>query len=373
MRGASLVATLAIAIALPAGAGAASDAVMNVGFGPAGFAIQTQTLDGVVQSRLALPIDAIQVAPLPDGGAVFSNRNARTAGIWLMHPDGSLVHLTDDAWDGNPNAVRDGSRVVFDRYDPATETNDIYAVNGDGTGLTALTHGEGKANYYQPEFSPDGSTIAFGCVSKQINFATQFCGPQTDGGYWYHGVMLMNADGTQQRMIFRSQSWEPTWSNDGKWLAVIAMIEVHVVGGITGYPELYVVKSDGSDLFADERAERFVPTSDDPSSLGLYDLSFSPDGARVLFGAVVIPESADVLFVVDRDGDHLTRLALDGNLDARFVPPASGEGPPPTVDMTHIVVPMVAALTPRAARARIEARHLRVIGVEKRYSKLPRG
>lgn len=371
MQARLLLLAILAAVAVP-GAARGGDLVMNYS-STSGFDVQTQTLDGVVQARMSVPMLPLRPAPLPDGGAVFAGGEA-APGIWRLHPNGVLSHLTTGPWDADPSATRDGTRVVFDRFDPVSNTKDLYVVNGDGTGLRRLTNGNGAADYAEPVFSPDGSTIAYLCNATAAQWG-QNCGPQADGGAWFTGVMLMNADGTQPRLIFRGQSWDPAWSNDGQWLAVIATINVSLGGGVwTGYPELYVVKTDGSDLFADERRERYVPTSDDPASMFLGQPSFSGDGARLVFWATTLADGTQAAYVVGRDGSGLRKLTLDGFPYALFVPPMAGGGPPPFVDATHVVVPTVASLSPLSARRKLTGRHLGVIGVVKRYSaKIRRG
>ncbi len=68
----------------------------------------------------------------------------------------------------------------------------IYAVNGDGTGLTRVTTG------IDPAYSPDGSKIAF----------SRWTSPA--------GVYIANADCSNEQLLFgAAQSLSPQWSPDG--------------------------------------------------------------------------------------------------------------------------------------------------------------
>jgi TolB protein len=73
----------------------------------------------------------------------------------------------------------------------------IYTVNGDGSDLRIVTDG------IDPAFSPDGKQIAFARWSN-IN----------------PGLFVINADGTNERLIFGSPKIRsPRWSPDGKLIA----------------------------------------------------------------------------------------------------------------------------------------------------------
>jgi uncharacterized protein YraI len=79
----------------------------------------------------------------------------------------------------------------------------IYAVNPDGTGLRYLTTG------IDPALSPDGKTVAFTRWEGSANGAP--------GSLW-----VINVDGTGEHQVLGnlSQPKSPTWSPDGKEIAV---------------------------------------------------------------------------------------------------------------------------------------------------------
>jgi len=370
-----LLAAVLAAVALPARAGA-DDRIVTVDHSVStglDWYLSIQTLDGVVTGTLPLPDQPAGYQMLPDGSVVFGTASGN--GIWLEHPGEEPVQLTDGPYDTDPSATPDGSRVVFSRWAQATNTYDLYVVNGDGSGLTKVTDGQGLADYHEARFSSDGTAIAYTCQATPAAYEAGralACGPQLDGAYWYTGVLLMNPDGTDKRMIQRAQTFDLGWSPDGQWLAEVANISVDLGGGVfTGYDELYVFKTDGSDLFADEAKVRYVKLSDDPSALVPIAPTFNQDGNRIAFLGVVPAENAEFVYVVNRDGSELARLALEGG-NPEFLPAAGGGGPQPTVDATHIVVPHTEGRTLASALKTLTARHFKV-RVVKRYSKLRRG
>jgi TolB protein len=90
-------------------------------------------------------------------------------GIWVIpasDPDGVTVgdarRLTATpkgfAYDSEPQYSPDGNSIVFTRF-KNPERSAIFRINLDGTGLTQLT--SYKLNASNPDWSPDGQTIAF--------------------------------------------------------------------------------------------------------------------------------------------------------------------------------------------------------------------
>ncbi len=79
----------------------------------------------------------------------------------------------------------------------------IYAVNPDGSGLRYLTTG------IDPAISPDGQTVAFTRWQGQSNGVA--------GSLW-----LINIDGSNERQLTAgaAQAKSPTWSADGKQIAI---------------------------------------------------------------------------------------------------------------------------------------------------------
>ncbi len=102
-------------------------------------------------------------------------------------------------------------------------TFQIYTMNLDGSNLTRLTHT--LARNVNPDWSPDGKTIAF--VSDR------------DG---HSELYLMNADGTNQRRLTFDIGTvrTPHWSPDGQYLLFATTR--------AGNFDIYLIRADGSDL-----------------------------------------------------------------------------------------------------------------------------
>ena len=158
----------------------------------------------------------------------------------------------------------DGSEIAYSAHipglgkDPCPVSGDsggmcgfrIFAASSDGTGHRQL--GDPVLDARNPAYSPDGSTIAFG-------------GGDAGSG----GLYLMDADGSNARQVgniagggwgFVHQSWSP----DGTQV---------VTQDGNGYPEIWVVKADGSGA---------ANISNDPSDELIP--SYSPDGTAISYG-----------------------------------------------------------------------------------------
>jgi Tol biopolymer transport system component len=132
--------------------------------------------------------------------------------IIVGNSDGSSVVLLSS---GTYPAWSPDGRIAF------SSANDIYVMNGDGSGLTKLT--TDPSADLQPAWSPDGKKIAF--LSNR-------------GGIY--DLYVMNPDGTGVTAVTADSATEgrATWSPDGKRIAFESNR-----GGIY---EVYVMNADGS-------------------------------------------------------------------------------------------------------------------------------
>jgi len=155
---------------------------------------------------------------------------------------------------------------------------EIYAVNGDGTGLTRLTRNRDWDS--TPAWSPDGTKIAFQSLR----------GPG--------GIYVMNADGSGVRRLTTNRFDEdPDWSPDGAKLAFSRPVGKRPLD--KNY-EVFVVNVDGTGLVRLTRNGKpdFRP-------------KWSPDGARIAFDRLG-PNLG--VYVMNADGSGQTRILPGGLL-----------------------------------------------------------
>ncbi len=134
-----------------------------------------------------------------DGSHLLLMSCATGCDLDVMNADGSEMRLTHgDAagWDKG-SFSRDGTTVVFDRYDakavPATSGLYTVAVGGGAPQLIAASNvgsSAGDSSLADPAWSPDGSRIAYADYKNQQS--------QSFGG---DEIWIMNSDGTGQRRL----------------------------------------------------------------------------------------------------------------------------------------------------------------------------
>jgi Tol biopolymer transport system component len=230
----------------------------------------------------------------PDGQRIAFSRyvGSYQADIYVMNADGSGVEqLTGGHEDTAPVWSPDGKRIAFTRSDSSCSTRGcawVYVMNADGSEVKQLTDGGG------PAWSPDGRTIAFvrgggrnrparlwvmnadGSGVEQLTDGPQFRNLSTSSPAWspdgeriaflgltnnagYPAIWLMNADGTDPtRLPFTRIYSRPTFSPDGKWLA----IDRHMWRD----PGIYAVRLNGSERHrlttsVDDRAPNWSPVT----------------------------------------------------------------------------------------------------------------
>jgi hypothetical protein len=372
-----LVVLLALAASSAALGDGASDQLVVLGSSSSCVGFLAETLDGTVNGCTPQPDGVtpfnIAFSAAANGSIVFmaQDNTDPSAGdqgsIWLVKSDGSSVHLDDSTWDFDPTISSDGSKVTFARFDPTTWSSDIYTVNSDGSDLTLVVSG-GGANYLtSPSISPDGSAIAYWC-GPAVHAASsgQGCGPLTDGTYRTWGVMRVNVDGTDPRMISigagvadtEAGSQGLSWSPDSQSLALTG-------DSASGSRDVYIYRTDGSDLFNNLDPSKQVTHETDP--YGAAFAQFSPDGSQLLYMRWVDDQG--------NQGNFMYLIGLDGTAEhevpvpyGAFVPTATPVSPPSLVDMTHITVPSVETLGLDAATNELQSDNLTVGTVSYEYS-----
>jgi Tol biopolymer transport system component len=196
----------------------------------------------------------------PDGTKIAfnSDRNGDTGSeLWVMNADGSNETLVTDGtgWDINPSWSPDSSKLVFERtqFGTVPDSDNIYRVNVDGSGLTLLTAEPEHTNDSVPLWSPDGTKIAFHYRTHSDEVWTMnpdgsgkrlicTCGPgvgrpERKLRSWepagqrllLNPATIMNGDGTNVRPIWEAHQTPPNsdlfyvfarevWSSDSKYV-----------------------------------------------------------------------------------------------------------------------------------------------------------
>jgi Tol biopolymer transport system component len=210
------------------------------------------------------------------GFLAAANALAQSSTICVIDADGNgmkaLVSVPSRRWHGSPSWSRDGKFIALDANNQSSLDVQIFVIAVDARNdVKSLGYGA------RPDWSPDGSQLAFFCVEPdQVGVRP--------------GIWVMNADGSARQWICPGNS--PKWSRDGGKLVVAR----------TNPPKLVVydtVDSSERDVFG-----------------GNYALvsggSWSPDGKRLaVFG---MNGNAGELAIVDLDGEKpQSRIRYKGN------------------------------------------------------------
>jgi tol-pal system beta propeller repeat protein TolB len=192
--------------------------------------------------------------------------------IHTMYPDGTNVQrLTDgSAHSSEPDWSPDGTKIAFARYDGTR--SEIHLINADGSNARQLT--DGSANSYDPAWSPGGTRIAY----SRVGFGTTH-------------IYVMSSDGANSQRLtnVRESDVAPAWSPDGTKIAFTRIFTDGARGGI------YVMNADGSNV----RQLTNLPAADQHPA-------WSPDGTRIAFKRYI--DSRYEIFVMNADGSNPRRL-----------------------------------------------------------------
>ena len=242
-------------------------------------------LAGLCAVTAAVALTALFARPGPSE-ATFPGANGKIAfvsgidsyrGIYVMNADGTgQTPLTDPlvfTFTGSPDWSPDGSRLAFDALTiggPTGATFAIWVMNADGSGLVQLPQVQG----YHAVWSPDGSKIAF-----------------TKSGEIYS----MNSDGTGVTNLTNNPASDssPAWSPDGSKIAFPTYRDADW--------ELWVMNADGSN----PTRLTYIPGSDG-------DPDWSPDGSKIAFAHYATKND---LYVMSSDGSGQVNITNSPSAD----------------------------------------------------------
>ena len=255
--------------------GCGSDSTNKVAF-------LTQTADGNSAQINIMKNDGTQVTPVGQPGeyysAALSNNGSHIAvNYWddnggeiaVMKVDGTglkVLNTTDNTDNYEPVFWPGDKKVLYRSYRP--DYADLILVKTDGTGEVNLTNTQNLC-FHSPAVSPDGKKI----VAEAHG--------DVDGTY-VDTLFILNADGSNLKMLTQGDDYLPSFSPDGK----------HIV--FTRYDDtgdnIYIMKVDGTDI----KALTTTGADWDPIFVG-----------------------NKILFVSDRDDPSSTESALKNKASAR--------------------------------------------------------
>ncbi len=222
----------------------------------------------------------------PDGRRIALTLNE--CSVAVMDADGGnldVIASDPDLCQGDASYTPDGSRLVYVRFDPALEVEEIWSMKTDGSDQRFLTDLGGP----DPNVSPDGRKISFKGDPDGI------------------ALFVANIDGTGAVQVSPSISvtYKHDWAPDGQHLVV----------------------SDNSDPAPDESVNVVTvrPDGSDWTYLTHYPAGFranvggySPDGQWIVFrleGPGLVP----TMYRIRPDGSDLHALYASSTIVPRFI------------------------------------------------------
>lgn len=229
-----------------------------------------------------------------DGHATFSPDGTKIAfesalddmskSLMVMRADGSApttliahLNLVDDiiSWSSDSRYVAIGATTFDDSGGAMFPVPDALVFVGDvEQGRTAAVGGPELFGHY-PQWSPDGTLIAFGRTSSPSD-----------------GLWVMRPDGSDLRQLSSVPGGgAPVWSPDGKRIAFLGH------EGVDGAGHLYLIGADGTGV---------LRVTDDPEAESFP--AWSPDGTKVAFAKMLDTGNKGELELLDVATGRVTAL-----------------------------------------------------------------
>ncbi|MFI2612182.1 TolB family protein [Kitasatospora sp. NPDC018619] len=207
---------------------------------------------------------------------------------------------------GTPAATVHNGLIVSRAYiDASHSSTAIVTLVPDGTGQHQVTRPPAGALDDRPDWSPDGTTIAFDRTDPQSGSARLWTVPTAGGPE--HQINQLCESGTAD--CANEDERAPAYSPDGKQVAFSRSWGALDPSGSRQiqYSDLYLMSPEGTDV----QRLTFL-TNDKPYSGAVSNPSWSPDGKQLTFdyrtSATGQPANSRAIYVVSADGTGLRQL-----------------------------------------------------------------
>src|SRR5215218_2152738 len=197
---------------------------------------------------------------------------------------GNLARSTENS---NPGDDSNDTQIAFTRTTAGDAIeSELYVMDADGTNETQLTN-TSAVGVTSPVWSPDGKKMVY---LRGIDF---------DSGRTDRDIHVINADGTGLEYLTGSGSF--TWSPDSNKIAFALLTSTSVSSASASDEDsdLYVRRTDGSDL---------TPLTNTPDT-DESTPKWSPDGTKIAFSITDDVSFDTDIYVMNADGsgqDYLT-------------------------------------------------------------------
>ena len=238
--------------------------------------------------------DAVAPDWSPDGRQIAFEHDVpgACANVAIINTDGSgLIDITADpnVCEGDPSFTPDGSRIVFDRFDPVANDEAFWSMDRNGNDRQRI--GPCCAD---PNVSPNGEKLSFLSFNGQPGGTALFTS-SIDGSNLFQ-VTPYSFD------VAVKQDWAP----DGQHLVFTQDGDV-LMPGVSA--NIATVRPDGTDL-------RLV-THYQGGTANAFVGSYSPDGRWIVFR--LNENGLFGLFKIHPDGTHLRTILPLSNFRPRFI------------------------------------------------------
>lgn len=241
--------------------------------------IYTIKADGTHLRRLThVKGEAINPDWSPDGSQIAFALNE--CSIAIINADGTnlmvLPSETPGGCEADPSFTPDGSRLVYERYDPATDDDAVWSMNLDGSDRRRITAPNVGAP--DPNVSPDGGTVSF--LGENAKGVTALFSASLDGSNLARVTPYLGV------------AFKHDWAPDGRHIVIATNADyLHHKP-----PNVATVRPDGSHL-------RML-THYTGGETGAYAGSYSPNGRWIVFRVENLERESFRLFRMHPDGTH---------------------------------------------------------------------